>query len=372
MPTGYKCTQEEVIKRFREVHGDRYDYSKVGYKNMRSKVAVVCKTHGDFEISPHHHARGVGCPYCAGKRHTVEDRIARAKEVHGNKFTYLPFDFKNGSSIMNIICPVHGLFHRTVQQHLNDKNGCPYCHKSAKMNNQDFLKKAIRRHGDKYEYLEPYTKSDKNIKVRCKKHDFIFSIKPRDHIRGHGCYWCGLERMKSAQRLTLEEFIERANNIHNNKYDYSEVEYVNGNSVISITCPVHGPFRQVAEYHLAGQGCPICKESYGERNIDKWLTANNILFVRQFNIIPDQLSLIGRNKFIVDFFLPNHNIIIEFHGEQHFHKNKFFHKDNTEFQLQQDRDKRLREHCKHNKINLIEIPYTDIDKIPQILKRKIK
>lgn len=59
-------TQGEVIKKFIEKHGDRYDYSKVNYSRSNKKVEVICKIHGSFMITPGHHINGSrGCPLCA-------------------------------------------------------------------------------------------------------------------------------------------------------------------------------------------------------------------------------------------------------------------------------------------------------------------
>lgn len=371
MPSGIRCTQEEVIARFRARHGDKYDYSKVVFTRMKDDVIVICPIHGEFKISAHNHARGTGCAACAGKCHTMVDRIEKAREVHSVKFEYLPFDFKNGDSVMNIICSAHGLFHRTVQQHINEKNGCPYCYKESRTNANNFEERARDKHGDKYEYLDPYIKSDQEIRVRCKIHDIIFKIKPRDHIRGQGCRLCGIERVADNCRLTFDEFVERSNIKHNFKYDYSESKYINGRTPTTIICPIHGPFPQTPEMHMYGHGCPYCKESYGEKEIAKWLDENNIGYKREYFVYPKQLSLIGRNKFRVDFFIPKHNIIIEYHGEQHYNKHKFFHESEEKFQDQLDRDKRLRDYCKENKIRLIEIPYTKLKEIDKILDKKL-
>lgn len=66
---GKKLTEEEVISRFRDVHGDKYDYSKVVYVDMNSKVTIICPEHGEFEQTPAKHInRKHGCPKCKGTK----------------------------------------------------------------------------------------------------------------------------------------------------------------------------------------------------------------------------------------------------------------------------------------------------------------
>ncbi len=262
MPSGYKCTQEEFIERAKAIHGDKYDYSQSVYVKMHKNLIVICSTHGPFEITPHHHLRGYGCPYCAGTIHTAEWAIQRAKEAHGDKYEYRPFHFVNNKSEMNIVCHIHGLFHRTVKQHVNEKNGCPKCCKTTKMTHEDFLLKARAKHGDKYEYLDEYVNSRTPMRIRCKKHDYVFEQVASGHLQGQGCPKCGREIVESSKRLTLEDFIKRGNTIHKDKYDYSLSVYVNGETKTKIICPIHGVFEQTTECHLSGQGCPKCSSSY--------------------------------------------------------------------------------------------------------------
>ena len=60
------------------------------------------------------------------------------------------------------------------------------------------------------------------------------------------------------RKITKEEFIQRASTIHNNKYLYDKVNYVNTSTKVTITCPIHGDFKQTPNNHLQGQGCQKC------------------------------------------------------------------------------------------------------------------
>ena len=105
---------EEFIKAAQEIRGDKYDYSLVNYKRMDVKVKIICPIHGEFEITPDRHLRSkFGCPFCGLKQGTKESFIQKAKEIHGDKYDYSLVDYKNNQNKIKIICPKHGLFYKS-------------------------------------------------------------------------------------------------------------------------------------------------------------------------------------------------------------------------------------------------------------------
>lgn len=199
-----KLTTKEFIDRSVNVHGCRYDYKKSVYVNARTKVTITCKDHGDFEQNPAKHIKGSGCIKCVhcelARRMTSSkyEFIKSAIEVHNNKYDYTKADYISCNTKLIIICQEHGEFLQSPSNHTQG-NGCPNCGKIS------------------------------YIRSRCKK-----SI----------------------------DFIVEASNIHNNKYDYSKIQYNNNRIKIAIICPVHGQFKQSPSNHLGGRGCPNCV-SYG-------------------------------------------------------------------------------------------------------------
>jgi len=127
---------EEYIKRAREVHGDKYDYSQTNYENRRTKIKIICPKHGTFLQSPHLHLRGQGCPKCRidklGKYQTYSQEvfIEKARDVHGDKYDYTKINYNGSWQKIEIICPEpgHGSFWQTPHGHL-DGRGCPKCGK---------------------------------------------------------------------------------------------------------------------------------------------------------------------------------------------------------------------------------------------------
>ena len=107
---------------------NKFDYSKVVYKGNKNKITIICPEHGDFEQTPHNHLHGQGCPSCSGnKKHDNDSFISQAKSVHGNdKFDYSKVEYVNVMTKVTIICSEHGDFLQEAQSHLKG-SGCPGC-----------------------------------------------------------------------------------------------------------------------------------------------------------------------------------------------------------------------------------------------------
>lgn len=125
-------TTEQFIEEAKSIHGDKYDYSKVVYKNRKEKVCIMCPIHGEFWQSPEKHTlRKQGCPKCVGRNKTNEEVIKEFKNIHKDDYIYDKVDYINNSTKVCIICPIHGEFWQTPDKHLQGE-GCPIC-KSSKL-----------------------------------------------------------------------------------------------------------------------------------------------------------------------------------------------------------------------------------------------
>lgn len=123
----------------------------------------------------------------------------------------------------------------------------------ARLTQDEFISKCRTIHGDKYDYSKAiYKNKNTKLTIICKKHG-SFQQTPGDHIhKKTNCSKCA-----NKVPLTNEEFISRANIIHNNKYDYSLSDYITSIKKIKIICPIHGLFRQSPTSHTKS-GCPYC------------------------------------------------------------------------------------------------------------------
>ena len=133
MGDGKRMTKEEFIRKAREVHGWKYDYSKVEYKTTDTKVCIICSKHGEFWQTPHSHLSGGGCPKCKvevegyGGRMTQNEFIDRAQAIHGKRYDYSKVEYKNTNTKVCIVCSKHGEFYQTPLRHIYGHSGCPKC-----------------------------------------------------------------------------------------------------------------------------------------------------------------------------------------------------------------------------------------------------
>lgn len=128
----YRYKTEEWIEEAKKVHGDKYDYSNVIYKGAFEKVCIICSKHGEFWQKANNHLNGDGCKKCYNikKRMGLELFISLSKNIHGDKYDYSKVEYVNSRTKVCIICPKHGEFWQTPNSHLNGR-GCPICKESS-------------------------------------------------------------------------------------------------------------------------------------------------------------------------------------------------------------------------------------------------
>ena len=109
-----RMTTEEFIAKVRQVHGDRFDYGEVDYRN--SDTTIVCPKHDAFEQIPYNHLDGKGCERCARElqgerqRSSTEEFIAKARKEHGDRFDHRLVAYHTGIEKVTIDCSEHGSF----------------------------------------------------------------------------------------------------------------------------------------------------------------------------------------------------------------------------------------------------------------------
>jgi len=345
-----KLTTKEFINKAKQIHGNKYDYSLVDYKNNKTKVKIICSKHGIFEQVASNHMNGSICPICANRvQYTTKEFIEKAKQIHGNKYDYSLVVYKGNKGKVKIICPEHGIFEQTPNNHLSKKVECPKC-KNTKYTTEEFVEKAKQIHGEKYDYsLVNYKNIKTKIKIICPKHG-IFEQFPVHHIRGTKCAKCA----NSNLYMTTNDFIKEVKKIHGEKYDYSLVDYKGYISKIKIICIKHGMFEQDTYSHLHGSGCPKCKESQGETKVRLFLEKKNINYIQEYKF----KNCVSKESLRFDFYLPTENILIEYDGEQHFKAMNYFGGIEA-FNRLKIRDEIKNQYCIDNDIQLIRIKYDE-------------
>lgn len=191
---------------------------------------------------------------------------------------------------------------------------------SRKMTTDEFVQRATKIHGDKYDYsLVEYRTTDVKIKLICNTCHDIIEQTPHNHLKGHDCLNC--ENL--SRRSFIHSFILKANLLHNHKYDYSKSVYVNAETKILIGCVgCKSEFWQTPHSHLLLRGCAICanrKSSNTSKQEIEWLDSLGITQEYRQAII-----VINGRKYNVDALNPTNNTIYEFYGDYwHGNKDKF-------------------------------------------------
>ena len=216
-------------------------------------------------------------------------------------------------------------------------------------------------HGDKYDYSKVIYRNNKTkVCIICPEHGEFWQ-RPDKHLYAkRGCPVCG-----KTQKLTTEEFIEKAKQVHGDKYDYSKCEYKTTEKKVTIICKTHGEFKQTPHSHLQGQGCPVCKQRVLEKEVNNFLTDNKITF--EFQKRFDWLGLQS-----LDFFLPEYNIGIECQGIQHFEEILFFG-GKEKFKKQVENDEKKLNLCTEHGIKILYYTKNNSNFVTNLddLKRKI-
>lgn len=187
------------IEKARTKHGDRYNYERVEYVNAKTKIIISCKEHGEFSQTPSDHLSGCGCMECGGRmKPTTPLFLKKAKERHGDRYDYSLVDYVRNKTKVKIVCKEHGVFEQTPTHHLSGK-GCPGCWGNRRRLSLDrFIERSIENHKDKYDYsLVEYTNNSTKVTILCKTHG-AFQQKPRCHMEGKGCPRCAFDRGQPA------------------------------------------------------------------------------------------------------------------------------------------------------------------------------
>ena len=216
-----------------------------------------------------------------------------------------------------------------------------------------FVIEAANLHNNKYDYsLSVYSKYSDKIKIICLIHG-EFEQQVGNHLQGKGCSKCKNDKLAFNRKDSFENFVNKANSVHNKLYDYEKVNYINQLTKIIIICPKHGEFEQTANAHLRGQGCPKCNNSKGEIMIYNWLKNNysSLKFIEQYRAI-------WLNGLIYDFYIPSLKIAIEYNGIQHYEPVEFFGGEEY-FKYIQNNDRLKDKFSTENGITLIKIKYNN-------------
>lgn len=360
-----KLNRYNFLEKFKEIHGNKYNYDSVVYKNNSTKVKIECMVHGIFEQAPKEHFKGQTCAKCYhdGMKLTKDKFIEKSIKVHGNKYIYDDINYINSRTKIIIKCKLHGEFTQNPNNHLNGQ-GCSKCSGTHNYSNSDFIKISKEIHNDKYCYDKVvYKNANSKVIIICSKHG-EFIQRASSHLQGSSCMKCVFEE----KRLCTDDFIELSKKLHGKRYNYDSVNYILYNTPVKIKCQEHGFFNQKPSKHLNGYGCRKCSISKGELKISKILDNYKIKYKSQYSF--NDLKYINNLFFDFAIFDESNNIkyLLEFNGEQHYKFNKLMHTDESGFEIHKKRDGIKLDYCLDNNITLHIIRYDeDIDEKMNII-----
>lgn len=321
-----KLTKEEFINKVQLIHGDNICLDEFEYINSITKSKCKCNICGNvWYTRPDVLMNGHGCRKCYDKKNS-EKRIIHRDEIQDliyknckTKITMVG-DYIDTKHSVEVECEECGHHWFPIVRDLIRGHGCPKCSDTwdgRRRTVDEFIEFSNKIHNNKYTYNinGDYVTNKTYINIICPIHG-EFKQLAEAHMLGHGCPKCNNSWMN--RHLRVEDFINKANKIHNNQYEYFiDNEYLVNNNLITIKCPKHGVFKQTVKKHLQGQGCPICNESHLERNVSNILTKLGINYNRY-----KRFKWLGNQS--LDFYLPDYNIAIECQGIQHFEPVELF------------------------------------------------
>lgn len=341
----------KFIEKARSVHGYKYEY--IEYTNMRNNIKLLYNGVIYYQ-NPYKHLMG-RCPEKSTPKISDDEFISKSKETWGNRFDYSKTVYRGALKNIIIIDKTTGIeYSQRANSHLNGIE--PF----KKIDTDKFIKLSMDKYGHDYDYsLTEYKNYHEKLKIIYKKTGEVFEQSPSNHLSG--------TRPENLNYKNSDIFIKESILLHDNKYSYEKVEYLNVVTKVIITCPIHGDFPQTPRSHLSGSGCPSCNESKGEKEIAKFLNKHKITFDRQHKF-PE-----CKNTYPLpfDFYIPSIRTCIEFDGLQHFQPIPHFGGLPTYESLKVN-DRIKSDYCEENYIDLIRIRYDQYDDIYRILWDNLK
>lgn len=252
----------EIISKFQQVHGfDKYDYSKVDYKNNGTPVIITCNKHGvEFMQVYSSHFKGLhGCKSCSHEnrepKDSKEEWLNKFKAIHGDKYDYSLFKNKYGEKMIQVVCKEHGVFNINKNNHSKGV-GCGKCggkHRTL----SEWVDEFNKVHNFYYDYslvVDSELKSLTKIQIKCPIHG-VFTQTAKNHKRGDNCPKC------HRRGITRDELVGEFKKVFGERYDYSQVKFDTLKDRVDVGCIDHGFFSVAIYQHLYQKvGCPYCND----------------------------------------------------------------------------------------------------------------
>ena len=378
-----KCKSERISKSQRMTHGQfmkRYKNPKgikiLGkYRGDRNKIFCRCEVCGyEFYGWPYNISKGQGCKKCANEKMRKErtkshdEFLSDVKKVHAN--VRVLGEYINSSTKIKCACETHGTEWEIKPSNLlHGQTGCKKCQiekmRKRLMKTQDEFVSQMKKHHPSVKVLGEYRGNHTPVKCKCLKCGKVITPTPSNVLKKNNaqrpCMYCSITERGIRSRKTHDEFVEELKETLPNVEVMSE--YTVSSGYVKCRCLKDGYEWESKAYHLlAGHGCSKCKSSEGEKEIARVLRNNDIEYVIQHRFEDCR----HKRPLPFDFYLPEHNSVIEYDGVQHFKPIDFFGGEEM-FEYRVKMDEIKNNYCKAKGIEMLRIPYTENENIENMI-----
>lgn len=330
------------------------------YDGLHKKIMHRCLIHNVcWEIQPANALMGKGCCKCH------KERIGSANRKTGDQYTreidkinpniILIGDYINNTTPVLHKCITHNIEWMAYPNNILRGHGCPKCRRdkvsAAQSKDHQSYVEELKLKNPNVVAAEQYINARTRILHRCTIHNVDWKTSPDSVLIGCGCPKCGGDKTSDKLRKTHEQY-EKELRVANPSIAVLDT-YIDAITPILHRCLIDGNEWYVSPSNiLSGYGCPQCNESKGERMVRQWLETNNIRYEPQKKF-PDCCD---KRPLPFDFYLPEHNAVIEYNGLQHYMARDYFGGEDA-LAYTQRHDKMKEDYCKRNNIGFICIPY---------------
>lgn len=207
-----KLTAEEFIEKAKQIHGHKYDYSKVEYLGCNVDICIICPIHGEFWQKPYKHLSGQGCKKCVSENQSLKRNfIEKARRIHGDKYDYSKVEYINAHTKIRIICPIHGEFLQTPDNHLRGKR-CPKCKQSLM---EEDIARLLKKQSISYELEKQFPWLSKqrldfylpqyNLAIECQG---MQHFKPIEYFGGEEKFKYTIKMDKQKEKICTEHGVK--------------------------------------------------------------------------------------------------------------------------------------------------------------------
>lgn len=222
----HRTKWEDLLNRFKEIHGDKFEYDQNGYRSINDKIKIFCKKHKFwFDQQITHHLDGRGCPVCnGGRKWTTEMFILKARDIHGDKYDYSKVCYKTKEDRVEIVCPKHGSFWQRAHDHICGC-GCPRCRPFRTQERiYSFLKNTFPNECWLWE-ASPDWLGTQRFDVYCERINLAIEYNGEQHYFPVEVFGGELEHFKCVERDKLKKQLCKENNCTLYTIKYDNVDY---------------------------------------------------------------------------------------------------------------------------------------------------